>query len=197
MAITNNNILKVSPVWLLNGGDEQVNTWHIRVTGIAAQTQTEIRSDLVDYLEYLYADVINEMATAVVHNRVDILNVITGNPELPMGAIAALNGTDAVSPLPAQVAMLVFGRTGISRRIAKKYLPSFSEDSVDGGLVTSAAETRLSDMADKLSEQYTAANGVQFTTGVWNLDAGYAAVIGGAYSIVPATQRRRKVGRGS
>lgn len=197
MAIVNNNVIRIAPVWRYNGADEQVNVWHFRVTSVPA-TVGLLHDDIDEMLEDLYGNTLASTVDELDHARTEIFNMSTQAPEAWMGANSALNGTDASDPLPSGVAALVYGRTTVSRIIGKKYLPTFGESQTSGGVWDSTTQTRLDDMAARWALGFTGANGTVFESGVWSVGLNQlVALLSTQSSTTPAYMRRRKLGRGA
>lgn len=195
MAVSNNDILRISIVWKYRLLDEQVNVYHVKITTPAAN-YGDFQDDVKEWAGNLYSDVIAAMSQEVVHNRFEVFNETTGNPELPIGDEASLDGTNTADALASQTAALVFGRTGYSRRISRKFLPTFTDTTLVNGVWDTGTTPLLANMAGKLADLYPATNGTGFNIGVYNPTDGFVSVVQGAYSVVPVTQRRRRLGRG-
>lgn len=197
MAIVNNDIIRLAVVWDLDGSDEQINTYHVRVQSPPASL-VDLYADITDYLEDLYAEVRQNSPNELVHNRVEIYNVTGDNPELPIGALVLLNGTSTAERMAEGVAPLVFARTSVKRRIGRKFLPVATEENLDSGVWASTAFSRMQIFAGKWASIFTAPNGTVFEALVGSsLAMGFSVIAQAVASPRPGYQRRRRIGRGS
>lgn len=197
MAISEGNVLRLAVVWRLDAADEQVNTFIIRVneTGLIG-TDEETRNAISEYLTDLYAGPVQDIVNNLVHNRVEIFNLTLAAPELPIGAIAALNGQDTGVMQPAGVSMLVFGRTGISRVIARKFMPTYSTGALADGQFSAGALGRAADFAEIWEAPWSNANLTELEAGVWRNGTTFVPIAQAVAQPNPAYQRRRRKGRG-
>lgn len=197
MTISNLDVLKLSITWRMNLQDQQVNVLHVRCGDITTQTDDEIRDDLTEYLDDLYSDVVADMVNNLTHFGTTVFNETTGNPELPLPVSTALDGADSGVMLPWGVSTMVFGRTGINHKIARKFLPTGSTGTISDGFIASGALGRANLYAAKLAATFVATNGTAIRAGVWNASDGFHNIIQAQASINPAYQRRRRQGRGA
>lgn len=197
MTISVGDKLKASVVWRMDGADEQVNVYHLRFTQFPDPvTDDMVRIAIGNYFEDLYSEVLGDVVNNLVHNRVELWNETTNSPELPLPAISALNGQDSGVKLPYGTSMLIFGRTGVSRRIGRKFLPTYSTGAVTDGFWSSGAQTRAADFASKWAAPYEDDNNVGIRAIVFKNDASWSDILQGVVQPNPCYQRRRRAGRG-
>lgn len=159
----------------------------------------EIRTDWVTELQ---AQMVNDISLyGIDRRRVDIAGLNTFPESFTSGAAF---GTEATDPLPTQIAMLVSvkGSTTKPNR-ARTYLPGWHDTQCVAGLFNSTPRGAAEDFIDLMSALNSAGtNPLQRVSAQWNTShtavvasnniAGSAAVA----SVVPATQRRRRIGVG-
>ena len=197
MTLANNNIIRLSVVWDV-GNVMMVNVHHFKLTGIVAQTQTQIRADITEHLEGSYAFVTSLITSFALHQRNEIFNITAGGPETPMSSNGNLDGTAGGEVLPSQVAMEVFFRTAVSRRIGKTFLPVMTEALITNGVIGAAALAAGGNFAGAIVGGVALTNGVIVTKGVYNRSGAIFSDITDVE--VPdrlRTQRRRRVGVGA
>lgn len=197
MAIGTNDLIRCASVWQV-GAEEQVNVHYLTVTGIAAQTQEQIRQDIAEWFTDGYSTVVGLMWQSTDHLRIELFNVTDGNPEPTISAQALLNGTNAGEILPPQVAAEVYFRTGISRRIGRTFLPTFTEATITDASWVAATITGLQTFGNYCRDIHVLTNGVNLEKKIWDRAALVARdVIEAVVPFDSRTQRRRRVGVGS
>lgn len=197
MAIGANDLVRCASVWQV-GAEEQVNVHYLTVTGIAAQTQQQIRQDIAEWFTDGYTTVVSKMWGSTNHLRIELFNITDGNPEPTIGAQALLDGSNAGEVLPAQVAAEVYFRTGISRRIGRTFLPTFTEAVITDGSWVAATLADLQTFGDYCRDIHVLTNGVNLEKKIWDRAALIARdVIEAVVPFDSRTQRRRRVGVGS
>lgn len=188
---------KISSVWLFRTFDEQVNVFHVGLLDTGVLSQDFIREDIAGWLTDLYSGYVGRMSNALVHDRVEIFNVTTGNPEIPLAPITALNGGSSGEAMPPQTCAEVWARTETSRHIGRKYLPTSVEGEYDGTQWGATMRSSLSGFATKWKAGFTGTHGVTVLPGVWDASAGILRpIVYAVYASTPRTQRRRRVGVG-
>lgn len=196
MSLTVGRTYRCALVWLLNGTDLQVNVHYVSMGGSQPASEVAARTDLYAYFNDLYADVIVDVVDNIQHQRIDVWDALTGNPEFTGSASTPLHGTGTAEMLPEAASAFVYGRTGIKRRIARKFLPTFGETSLVDGVWSSTVQTRLQAFCDKWETTYTGANGSTWHAVVFTPPSIFTDISEALYSTRPAYQRRRRLGRG-
>lgn len=198
MPIDNAQITRTAVRWLLNGTDEIVNVWWHRWVLTAPLDDTDAGTALTDWLEASYALVNGMMSSNVQHLDTQWTNVTTAYPFTPLPRNANLDGQDASDLLPSDTSALVVWRTGVQRKLGRKYLPTFVKTALSGGRWTAGTMTDLALFAAFVALDFV----VDPTT---TLQPGVRSTVGGAFSSfvsytvsnVPSRQDRRKLGVGS
>jgi hypothetical protein len=197
MAIGTNDLIRCACVWQV-AAEEQVNVHYLTVTGIAAQTQEQIRQDIAEWFTDGYTTVVGLMWGSINHLRIELFNVTDGNPEPTISAQALLDGSNAGELLPAQVAAEVYFRTGVSRRIGRTFLPTFTEATISDAAWVAGTLTGLQTFGNYCRDIHVLTNGVNLEKKIYDRAGAVARDI--IEAVVPfdsRTQRRRRVGVGS
>jgi hypothetical protein len=108
-------------------------------------------------------------------------------------------GQGVASTVAAQVAGLALLRTGISRIVGRKFIGGLVKDGFDGsGLLNSTNLLNIGAFAGSLIGEFVATSLNTYLPGVKSTKTGiFWAFIEGLARGVPATQRRRRFGRGA
>lgn len=198
MTIGNNDIVRAASVWAWTGTAEMVNTLHLKIGVPGAQTQTDIRTAIENYLVNAYQNITAWMTAALVHARVELFNVTDQTPETWIGNIALIDGASGGEALPPQVSAEVFFRTGVSRHIGRIFIPTFAEGAQAGGDIVIACRNDLADFGADIAGQFTDANGVTVDYVVYDRSAGVGRpAVGYTVPLEMRTQRRRRRGVGT
>lgn len=190
--------LRISVVWKFNGTDEQANVLHARITPDIAGSDAEFLEDLVDYVKYLYQNVMPVVASALIHDRIEVQNVTQSIVFGSLGADPELDGANTSSAaMSPQDTTLIIAPTTISRVQGRIYLPTTVEGEASAGNVGSNMVDGAEVMALRLLSAHVEANGTGFRY-VVRLSNG-DTVFPFSARVIPQfrTQRRRTTGRGS
>lgn len=199
MPVVDGDILRVSASFKDQFLSDVVNVYHIEVTGVTTGDETAWWDFISGWVEEMYLAIDQHIPSTVVTNAISVFNETQG---VPLGSQAwptLTAGTSAnTEELPAGVAALLVGRTGFSRRVAKKYLPVFTEGSLSDGRWDSAARAAMLSMAIVWRASQTDVLTGTFRAGVYGgVPPTFAPIISAYAAIEPAYQRRRRPGRGS
>jgi len=199
---THNDIAKVDLTWTAAGIGMSCCIFQCRLAQGSPHPETEINvmADLCDWMDAILAPirphiVVNYiMQGSSVYKRVGLLWNFEGQI-LPDGS-----GGSIGDPLPSGVAALVTVSTDVSRVMAKKYWPGFSETGQTAGLWVAGVLTAMANSGLAWAWGYicTHCTDTSLFPGVWSLKTGGFKLLTGAAEVsdVPAYQRRRKAGVG-
>lgn len=98
--------------------------------------------------------------------------------------------------LPPGDAMLVLGKTGTKRVIAKKFLPGILEGSQNNGVITAGQKTLLNNFAAYWMSPTALPTGGTATAAAWGPLHGFSTIVGVRASDYIYHLRRRQFGRG-
>jgi len=194
---TSATLVRVSPVWLFNSTDEQVNSFHVMLSGTISGTDGDVEDDLADWLAGLYSDVVDRMWSGIIHNRTEVLIENSLAPSSILSADGRLDGTQAQEPLAPQNCLLVIGNTANRNRQARKYLPTFCETDWTNGLYGTTPMAAAQSFADYWSASQTMGSGLVINPVVRvGSTSSSVAILTARPLNTPAIQRRRRIGRG-
>jgi len=197
VTLINGQIARVTPMMTFGASDDVQNTWHlIKVSG--ANNDSAVALAIQEYMELIYNIINPRIATAITYDAIDIF-FISGSQALGQFPwLTLVNGLDAAETVAPGVCMLSLARTGISKRIGKKFFGVSTEAQMFGG--SWAAAIVLDILAATLAgyTNFTASNGVTLRGIVYDRLTTIARDgIAFLAEPNPAYQRRRKVGSGS
>lgn len=192
------DILRVAVVFLFNGTDEQINTFHYRITGTVPSDDDDTLSDIDALTADLYSPIVGHMWSGVTHDRTEVLIENSAYAGFVIPRNSDLDGTQAEEPLAPQNCLLVIGRTAARRKIAKKYLPTMCETDWTNGAFGTSAMTAADGFAGVWQSVTTTVGGLILSPVLYHRATHTFNPISSAQAVSnPAIQRRRRVGRGS
>lgn len=197
MPLLNGEIARVTPNLLFVSNDDVQNTWHmVKVSG--ANSDTAVALAIQEYMEAVYLTINPFISDTVIYDSIDIF-FIPGSQALGKVAwLTLINGGDPASPTAPGVCNLVLGRTGVSRRIGKKYFGISTENQIFGARWIASYVTAALDAAIIGWENFTASNSVTLRGIVYDRLLMVARDVSTAVATSnPGYQRRRRQGTGS
>lgn len=198
MSVSDGDILRIVASMLWGDGNINQNVFNAVVTGGGSPwTDADITDDAEDWLDNMYANIVNSVTNNVDGNEVIVYKYDALDDDWDEVSSQAWTwlATGAGDYLPRAVAGLVRLWTTDPDVQGKKYLPGMLESTLTSGLWTAGLVTNmLAFAADWYTPFVGAASGATFTPGVWSVaqtvfKAGIDHV---ATSTIPAYQRRRK-----
>lgn len=186
-------------------GQEVRNTFYYEATvGDPSPTEwtdiaDEIRAHYVTHMQALNVDTFSMRGILV--RKVNVAGLPSTEYPFTLGAVS---GSVATDPLPAQIAMVVSvqGATAKPNR-GRTYLAGFAEADLTDGLFQAGVATQavnfITDMQDHNSG---GTNPVSRVSAQWNVSHTQVVAFNGIdaavprASLIPATQRRRRIGVG-
>lgn len=201
MSVANGDHVRLSVIWRSTISGDQVNVIDAEVSGLAGpMTDTAflaaIDTALVDWYET--SGVCVYMPDSTLHYNVHAYNVTSGLVIGETGAISTLDGQSALEPLPSGATGLVLLRTGVSRVVGRKYLPSFVGGTLTNGVWSVTIMGVLTAFAAAFSQLTPGGGDLELTPFVFSQVGNVRHPIVNAQPVrVPAYQRRRREGRGS
>jgi len=200
--VDDGDIIRAGVLWDNVRTGQIANVFTLRVgTGGGSEPDDDVRDALAEYFVTLYEEsgLINAMANDNIHNMVTVYNITQSTPLVPLPRNSALDGSEIADRLPSGVAMLIIGRTNISHKVAKKYLPPFTKAAWNDTGWVSAANTYGLAFANSWASEV----GITGTTFTFRGVAGSGAasnfsdIVQAQVQPDEAYQRRRKRGRGA
>lgn len=199
MAFADNDVIRVSCRMLLDGVDDVVNVYHIKVFDNGTGTLDDQLAEVRTWFGEAYAFLDGLFPNNLLPNVLDIYNVTQDVPYGQHTWIGGFTGGTATGSLmPPQDAQLVLWTTAVKRLQGKTYLGPYTVSSMGDGLWNSGTVTAVANYASHLMDNRAGENAEAFLFGVYSKTTGtFAVPTGRRISQQPATQRRRKRGRGS
>jgi len=202
MDINDQDILRVASVWDNSISGQVVNQFHIKVSiAVPPASEAAVGIAVGAWLEELYdgTDQVTAMHESNVHSEVFMFNVTQNAPLVPLSGIAALDGEGGGEIWSTGTAALVIGRTGISHKVGKKYLPPFNTGVLLSGLINPANLAIMQDWANFWAAEYNyASSGISLQAVIANqAETVFSPIVAAQAVPTPAYQRRRKRGRGA
>jgi len=197
MPVALGDFFRITAGLLYKSNDEIQNVFYVRNNNGDPADDASVMIAAEEFLEDLYGDINPYISEQVTYNYINVF-VPTGQQALGSFAWPSLTVGTATGEVTAPgVCQLSYARTGISRRIGKKYWGAFSEAHIANG-VWDSAQTLLTQLAaQKTWGTFVTSFGLSLTGVIYDRLTGQGR---GALSIVtstiPAYQRRRKQGRG-
>lgn len=197
MALSTNDIVRVTASLLLNGSDLIQNVFHVKLVNDAAQPQGDLRDDLGAWMEDIYDSLVGSISQLVTFEEIQIFNVSSDNPEPTISWPTITAGTNTQEQQVDGVAALVLGRTGVSNVVGKKYFGGIVLDGYQDGLIAAATLTSIVLAGDDWITPFSGASTATWDPGLWTRPTGPFTVFTEAIARdLPAYQRRRKRGVG-
>lgn len=144
MAVSLNDIIRVAVRMSGPDGQDIINVWHLLVSTLSGGDNDDVLADIATIVQTIY-DHVKPAITGNQSDR-DISAQNLNNSEL-LGTTswdASWQGTATGDELPATVSPFSLFRTGLSRRLGKKYWGVTTEAvQTDGAITLSAAQTGL------------------------------------------------------
>lgn len=192
------DIVRLGCVMRNRGLVDIVNVLHLEILsggGLAAPAAYE---DFQEYCDNLYATIGANLVNTQLADRISVANVTQSTVWGAISWDVFAGGGDAGDQTADQVALMVFGRTPISRVQIRKYLGVFSESSITDGIWGSAIRSNCQNYIDYLITPDVMTNGLELVGVAWSeLYTRATRALTGATSAEPVIQRRRRRGRGS
>ena len=196
MALLNGEVARVTASFLYKGSDVIQNTWHlVKVSG--ANANSDIALAAREHMTVIYNAMQSIISEEMTYDYVDVFLLPTAEALGQFAWITLTVGGATGDVTAPGVSLLSLARTGISRRVGKKYFGAMSESAITDGVWTGAAVTAVAAAALLAYQTFTASNSVALRAIVWDR---VNAVARDAETLVvdniPAYQRRRRQGVG-
>lgn len=200
--ISNADIISAVGTYIQGSLSHVANVFTIRIADLVAQSQSQIRADIVEYVEGVLTPLVSEIVDEVTFDKINIYNLTTDSIEPQMVWNTLTQGGNAAAELPVACAGLIIGRTGVSRRLGRKFFPTFVEGRATGSFWDTTMTTKLLQATLAYINNWTGGNGVMSQPGIVEKLLGggigvFRTFIGGSVQAQVAYQRRRKYGVGT
>lgn len=194
----NGDVVRLGAVQLLDGTHQIVNVFHMQINSGGPMAFAQASLDFQEYLDLLYTPLSGSITNTQTADRVGVANVTQGLVFGNMSWGTYTGGAASNERTTPQAAMLVFGRTTISRVQIRKYLGVFTEINQQGGVWAVGLRTLgltfiSTHILPQTMTQGLTLQGVAYRpTPVRVLTA-----LSGSVSVNTVIQRRRRLGTGA
>lgn len=194
------DVIEIAMVHVFDSVDEQINVWNAKVAVAGGGSENDFNDDLLEMLGGMYAIVESDISDRVAVTEIRWRNVTDDGPTIFVPwAGTYTGGTGSGDALPPQVAALLLLRTGVKGVQGRKYLPTYTEPTQSGGILTAGTLGRLQTFAAEVaSQQDLTLTEISLAFHVWSKVHGQSYPVSAVQARQRvAIQRRRSVGRGS
>lgn len=193
------DVFRLAARMRLSGTADAINVWHCRISDYVAGSDAVVAQEMVDRLSTGY-QLIDQDLSGMASADISVQNVTTGavlgtfawNPVMGAGT-----GGDATPP---QTSLFAYFRTGISRRIGRKFVGMIAESAQNNGTVIGSVVTALGNFAAFFIVIWVGATtSNEYEWGVYNGSKSpvFLRFVEAVVRNVLMTQRRRRYGVGA
>lgn len=191
------DILKVVASMSIGVGVTVQNVYHVIVAEVGGVDDGDIPDDMGEWLEDIYTEINPHIPNDLVYEEYSLQNVTVDLDLGTHGFPSMTIGGSSSEFLPTQVAPLVRVRTDVPGVEGRKFFPTFVEANTTNGQFSPTAVNNMLDAGQVAYAPWVATSGNNYQGTVYNREFGIARppteIIATSN---PATQRRRRVGRG-
>lgn len=192
------DIVRLGAVQKYAGVSDIVGVLHLRINAGGGLAFAQASLDFQEYCDTLYALFEAQVSVLQLPEHISVQNVTQSTVWGNIAWDAYDGGTSAADVLAAQTAMLVWGRTAISRVQIRKYLGVLTEPFLTTGAWTAAARAAGLNFINYHIAAQAMTEGLVLQGVAWSPSLSRATTaVSGTTSPIPVTQRRRRTGRGS
>jgi len=184
----------------LNGISAVENVTHWKLTGPGGISATEALADAADWWDTVLDQLESHQTVGLTYDDIYCYNETQDAPLGTTDVSGHTNGSNTThSELPAQVAGGMYGLSGVSRVVGKKFFGGFTEAANDaGGLIHNTPLAALANVAAIIWDSTITYNGHDWQGGVFRRALGTLIPVVEAFANnVWYTQRRRRRGVGA
>lgn len=180
-------------------GQDIINVWHAKISNYVGGTDADVAQELVDYACTHYQDLEDAITNQQTSVDISVQNLTTGAVLGTFSWSTAFAGTLTGDTLPPQTSLYSYFRTGLSRRIGRKFLGIVNEAVNDNGLVSSLVTIVSTFIANWIGTDVGVGTGNSYVWGVFNdnLLPAFAQFVEAVWQARLKTQRRRLPNVGS
>lgn len=194
-----NDVFRIAVRMLGPSGQDIINVFHALVYNYVTGTDADCAEELAALIAGYYQDLEPCITTEQTGVDMSVQNVTTGTVQGTFGFSPAFAGDLTGDTMPPQASLYSYFRTGISRRIGKKFWGIINEASQDNGLAGGLVATIGTFLAYWLGSPTGAITGNTYKWGVYNdnLTPSFAQFTEAVAQSRQRTQKRRLPGIGS
>lgn len=195
-----NNVYRVAARMAGAQGQDIINVWHVVLANYVTGNDNDVAQELVDTISAAYLALKPAASDDQASVDMSVQNVTTGAVQGTFQWTSPFVGQLTGDNLPQQDSLFAFFRTGVSRRIGRKFLGIVTEASqATGTLIPSIATTMATFLAQFIGTFVGSTTGNTYLFGVWNPNKlpVFLAFTEAIFNTLIMTQRRRRFGIGS
>src|SRR5512136_1431482 len=192
------DIVRATAVMHLSGYNAVMNTYTFQHMSPGSAQDSEFMEDVADYLETIYAQLVDRQTNAYYYDEITGFNVTQDRPLTPVEWPTLVAGTfSGPAQLPNQLALLAVARTEVNRRMGKKYWGGFTaSDLTNGEWAVVLVEHGVLALAAYAVDSFVGHSTI-FRPGVWDrVHSEFSKFTTATVYANPAVQRRRRQGEG-
>jgi hypothetical protein len=175
-----------------------VGVLHLKINAGGGLAFAAAAQDFVEYCDALYDTIKTLVPTNQIDDHISIQNITQDQVWGNVAWGTYTGGTSAGIPCAAQTALLVWGRTSLSRVQIRKYLGVITQPNLVSGVWTAGSRAIAQNFINYHIVAQTMTNGLVLQGGAYSPTlARFTTAVSGTTSQVPCTVRRRRIGRGS
>lgn len=122
-------------------GQDIINVWHAQIETYVTGSDLDVADELVIALSVNYSDLEDAITDEQSGIDISVQNVTQGTVQGTQSWNPSFDGTLTGDTMPPQTSLYAFFRTGLARRLGRKFFGIVNEASQDGGLVTGVIST--------------------------------------------------------
>jgi len=194
-----NDVYRVAMRMLGPSGQDFMNVFHAQISNYVTGTDDDVADELAFIAATHYQDLEDAISNTQTSVDISVQNVTTGAVLGTRSWSPAFAGTLTGDKMPPQTSLYSYFRTGLSKRIGRKFWGVVNEASQDNGLASALVTIVSTFIAHWLGIDTGATTGNSYIWGIYNdnLAPAFAQFIEAVWQARLRTQRRRLPGIGS
>jgi len=194
-----NDVYRVAARMIGPSGQDIMNVWYAQIANYVTGDDDDVAGELAAFLATHYQDLEAAITNQQTSVEISVQNMTTGAVLGTQAWIPVFAGDLTGDTLPPQTSLYSYFRTGISRRVGRKFWGIVNEAVNDNGLVVSLVTVVSTFIAHWLGIDVGVGTGNSYVWGVYNdnLVPAFAQFVEAVWQARLRTQRRRSPGIGS
>lgn len=195
-----NDVLRVAVRMIGPSNQDIMNVWHVQLTNLVSGVDDDVVADIVSEISAVYAGLEPAVTNLQTGQDISVQNITQG---LVFGAEAfnpSFDGTLTGDTAPPTTSIYSYFRTGIPRRVGRKFWGIVTEGHQNNGVITGTITNLLTLLGANFIGGFTGTTtGNTYLYGTYNENKSpqFAPFTQGVTAAVLRVQRRRQIGHGS
>ncbi len=192
------DIVRLGAAFLFDVTDAVVNVFHVKIESGGPMAFAAAAEDFQDYIHYIYNPTMGQYSDLFASDRISVKNETQNTVWGSIAFASPLVGNEVGDVCAAQMALLSWARTPISRVQIRKYWGPFTKVDMSAGLWTSPIRATFQAAMDYHIASHAMPNGLDLIGVAYSklLDRAVEAY-SSTTAQVPVVQRRRRKGTGA